>query len=479
MVGFIDRQEEVNALNSLLEEDEGQFAIVYGRRRVGKTTLLKHWVTQANLPTVYWIARRESPEAVRYSMARAFWRGMGRRDAPRFDNWETQYEEMALLLGDQPSIIIFDEFPYAVESDPSLPSHLQAAWDHLFQDKPVILVLAGSHIGMMVDLLGYQAPLYGRFTAQLPMGPLPYAALTDFHPNYTAAERVAVYAVLGGIPGYLKRFKSNRSVGANIRQQLMRKVGLFRSEPAVLLGDLVREPKNYEQVLKAIAKGKHTLSEIALEANLSTTHVPPYLKRLIEMHLVERRIPATIPPKQRQTNKRSRYYLRDPYLRFYFRFIEPELETIEFGEVDLLWQRMKEQFRAFIGTTTWEELSREWLIMQANAGGLPFPVELVGSHWDKDVQVDVVAINWREKAILLGECKWGDHAVGRSVIRELVGKTAQVVPGPEWQVYYAFFARQGFTEAARAEANAVDALLVDLERLDGDLRQAMLNPRFG
>ena len=98
-------------------------------------------------------------------MARAFWWGMGQRDAPRFDNWETQFEEMARLLGDQPAIIIFDEFPYAVESDSSLPSHLQAAWDHLFQDKPVILVLAGSHIGMMVDLLGYQAPLYGRFTA--------------------------------------------------------------------------------------------------------------------------------------------------------------------------------------------------------------------------------------------------------------------------------------------------------------------------
>ena len=96
MVDFIDRQEEINALNSLLGEDEGQFAIVFGRRRVGKTTLLKYWVNQAKLPTIYWIARRESPEAVRYSMARAFWRGMGRRDAPRFDNWETQFEETAL-----------------------------------------------------------------------------------------------------------------------------------------------------------------------------------------------------------------------------------------------------------------------------------------------------------------------------------------------------------------------------------------------
>lgn len=479
MVEFIDRQEEISALNSLIGEDEGQFAIVYGRRRVGKTTLLRHWVNQAKLPSVYWIARRESPEAVRYSMARAFWRGMGRRDAPRFDNWETQFEEMSLLIGGQPLIIIFDEFPYAVESDPSLPSHLQAAWDHLFQDKLIILVLAGSHIGMMVDLLGYQAPLYGRFTAQLPMDPLPYAALIDFYPNYTAAERVAVYAVLGGIPGYLKRFKRTQSVGTNIKRNLMRKVGLFRNEPTVLVSELVREPKNYEGILKAIAKGKHTLSEIALEANLATTHAPTYLKRLIELRLIERRIPATVPSKQRKTSKRSRYHLRDPFLRFYYRFIEPELETIEFGEVDLLWQQMKEQFRAFIGMTTWEELSREWLILQANRGQLPFPVALVGSHWAKDAQVDVVAINWREKAILLGECKWGDHTVGRSVIRELIGKTSLVVPEPDWQVYYAFFARKGFTDAARSEARSVNAILVDLDRLEQDLRQAMLNPLFG
>jgi uncharacterized protein len=124
-------------------------------------------------------------------------------------------------------------------------------------------------------------------------------------------------------------------------------------------------------------------------------------------------------------------------------------------------------------------LSREWLILQANSGRLPFPVELVGSHWARDAQVDVVAINCREKAILLGECKWGDRAVGRSVIRELVGKAAHVMPGPEWQVHYAFFARQGFTDAARAEANAIGALLVDLEHQDSDLRQAILNPRFG
>jgi AAA+ ATPase superfamily predicted ATPase len=285
---------------------------------------------------------------------------------------------------------------------------------------------------------------------------------------------VATYAVLGGIPGYLQRFNSNQSLGTNIRQQFFQPMGLFRSEPTVLIGDLVREPKHYEGILRAIANGNTTPSEIAKATGLFSNNLPPYLKRLLALGLVARRIPATVPPDKRRHSKRGRYYLRDPYLRFYFRFIEPNLEMIEFGQADLLWQRIGEQFRAFIGLTAWEELCREWLLLQANAGLLPFPVELVGSHWAKDAQIDVVAINWRDKAILLGECKWQSRPVGRSIIRELIDKAPRVVPANDWQLHFAFFARAGFTDAARLEANQVKALLVDLNRVEVDLRQALL-----
>jgi len=129
----------------------------------------------------------------------------------------------------------------------------------------------------------------------------------------------------------------------------------------------------------------------------------------------------------------------------------------------LLWERIGEQFRAFVGLTAFEELCREWTLIQARAGQLPFPPEIVGSHWAPDAQVDVVALNWREKAILLGECKWGVDAVGRSVVRELVDKAPHVVPGKDWQVHYVFFARAGFTNAARTEAEVVGAQLVNLD----------------
>jgi AAA+ ATPase superfamily predicted ATPase len=121
--------------------------------------------------------------------------------------------------------------------------------------------------------------------------------------------------------------------------------------------------------------------------------------------------------------------------------------------------------------TAFEELCREWTLVQARAGRLPFPPEIVGAHWAKDAQVDVVAVNWREKAILLGECKWGIDVVRRSTVRELLEKAPRVIPESDWQVHYALFARAGFTDAARAEGEAVGAQLVDLTTLDAELRQ--------
>jgi hypothetical protein len=122
-----------------------------------------------------------------------------------------------------------------------------------------------------------------------------------------------------------------------------------------------------------------------------------------------------------------------------------------------------------VGMTTFEDLCREWVLVKARAGALPMVPEVVGSHWSADVQIDVAAVSWRDKTILLGECKWGARAAGRAVIRELIDKTPRAVPGEDWKVYYAYFARAGFTNAARGEARRADALLVNLATLDKDL----------
>lgn len=473
---FIGRQQEVNALNAVLTQRGAQFILLYGRRRVGKTTLVLHWAEQSGRPFIYWVSTRDTPAQVRASFMKSVWTWAypaaqgGGQAVPRFESWGEVFALTAQLIGDQPVVLIMDEFSYATESDPSLPSHLQAAWDHLFKKSNITVVLAGSHIGMMVDLLRYQAPLYGRFTAQLPVDPLPFAVIADFLPTYTAEERVAVYAVAGGIPAYIERFNDAESVDSNLQRLFMLRTSMFHSEPLMLIGDVIRrETQRYEAILKALAAGKRTPNEISQTLGLTSSDLSPYLKQLEALRLVERRLPATLEPKRRRNSRNSRYHLVDAYLRFYFRFIAPNFDLVEQELTTLLWARIREQFRAFIGATAFEELCRAWTLAQARVGALPFMPELVGSHWSATAQVDVIAINWRERAILLGECKWITEPVGVPIIRELVGKSAAVVPGPGWQVHYAFFARSGFSAAAVVEANTIGAQLIDLATLDHDL----------
>lgn len=475
MARFIGRARELQELNRILGQRGAQFIVVYGRRRVGKTTLLLNWAEQSGRPFIYWVANRDTPAQVRLGFTRAIWRWAHPESqaVPRFDTWEDAFETTAQLIGDQPVILILDEFSYASESDPSLASHLQAAWDHLFKNSNIVIVLSGSHIGMMIELMRYQAPLYGRFTSQLPVDPLPFSALHTFLPRYTAAERVAVYAVTGGVPAYLERFDGRRSLTENIRELFMQRTSIFRTEPFVLIGDVIRrETQTYEAVIKSIAGGNKTPQEIGEALGVSSSYLSPYLKQLEELHLIRRRIPATIPPERRESTKTSRYHLIDPYLRFYFRFIAPNAELVEQELSQVLWERISDQFRAFVGATAFEDLCQEWLLIKARNKKLPMIPEIVGSHWAANAQVDVVAVNWHDQAILLGECKWGVDAVARPVIRELIDKAPKIVPGEGWQVFYAYFSRAGFTDAARQEAQQVGALLVDLETLDRELGDA-------
>jgi AAA+ ATPase superfamily predicted ATPase len=472
MPKFIDRERDLADLNRLLAREGAQFLLVYGRRRVGKTTLLTRWAAKSGLPFVYWVASRNTSAVLRQGLAQALWRLENpTAEAPIFPTWRALFQQIAKTVGSRRVVLIMDEFSYAMESASPLASDLQNAWDHLFKNSNIFLVVAGSHISVMEQLQHYQSPLYGRFTAQLPVNPLPFGALADFFPRYSAAERVAAYGILGGMPAYLERFDDRQTIKANVQAQVFDRTGMFCLEPFALIGDEVREPRNYIALLQAIGQGNHTIETIADAAGLQRAHAGGrYLKRLQELQLVERRVPATVPRDERTT--RGRYYIKDNYLRFYYRFVQPNLDLLELGLLDELWEIVNSQMRSFIGTYAFEDLCQEWVLAQAHAGKLPFSPQQVGQHWAADAQVDVVAINWREKAILLGEAECRTKPVSPSLVRDLVDKAPRVIPGPDWRVYYAFFSRSGFTEAAREEIAALNALPpVDLGMLDSDLRQ--------
>lgn len=476
MQNFVDREQELSFLNGLLQQPashKAQFVLLYGRRRVGKTRLLRHWLGQTGVPATYWVAEKENAALQRRKFVAEFEK-RPLRQAPLLDSWSEVWELVAQQIGGKRHIIVLDELPYAAEADSALLSSLQHAWDRYFQNSNVILILCGSQMRMMEALQFHQSPLFGRFTAQWHLDPLPFYSLAQFFPTWSVEERIALYAIVGGIPAYLNWLYPDKNLVANIRDVILAPGSLFMAEPTFLLYDEVNEPQTYLAILKAIGMGNHTLDAISNYALIGKTHLSTYLIRLQELRLVERRIPATVPPAKRRSSRLGQYHFSDPYFQFYFRFLAPFSDILP-DDIEPVLEKVRLELRAFVGQTAFEALCRQWVREQGKAGVLGFRPFAIGSHWSRKVQVDVVGIHWESREMLLGECKWGDEPIGRTVLRELTEqKTPKVLADlphtpHDWTVHHAFFARAGFSAAAQTYAAEQNMLLVDLKTLEAGL----------
>jgi hypothetical protein len=397
-----------------------------------------------------------------------------------YGSWEQAWQQVAWLSQNERLALFIDEFTYLLEVDPGVAGQLQNFWDSTLSQLSLVLVLSGSHLGMMKrEFLSYQAPLYGRASAQIHLQPLPFGMMRVYFPNYSAVDRVAIYAIFGGIPAYWERIDPRKSVSQNIRQQLLRPNNLMQSEPRLLLQDFISDPHNYVAILTAIAHGARTPKEIEASTGLPNVQVPKYLSVLAEAGFVERKIPVTGSPKSRS----GKHQLVDPYLRFYYRFLASRQEQIALGIQDQALAEISRHMIDFIGTHTWEELCREWTLRAGAQGVLPFLPDQVGSAWNTNTQIDVAGINRMGKTLILGECKWGQTASERPVLSSLIDKAARIVsPQGKWQVYFLGFARNGWTNGAHAYRDEVERTppfgknwrsagmrLLDLEQVDRDL----------
>jgi AAA+ ATPase superfamily predicted ATPase len=469
---FVNRTAELEFLNASLTKQHptaAQLILLYGRRRVGKTVLARHWAESTGLPIVYWAAEREPANLQRRKLY-AKMLGVTLTQAPIFETWSELWDAYADQLGDQRQILIIDEVPYPAESDSAFLSSLQHAWDQRLKQSRAVILLSGSHIHTMETLLARGSPLFGRFTGQWHLQPLAFSALRHFVPKWSLDERVAIYAILGGVPAYLEQLQPSRSLVDNLRDVILSPGGLFVAEPELLLYDEVRDPRVYHAILQAIGAGAHTLDEIANATLTAKTHLSMYLTRLQELRFIERRLPATVPPAKLRVSRMGRYHFADAFLRFYFRFVAPQRADVGYNRETVL-DGIRDHLRAFVGGTAYEELCRSWVMQASASQQLPFKAQVIGSHWSREAQVDVVAVSWADKAIWLGECKWGTDRVAREVLTELIDKKTpkvlKVLPeaGDKWTVHHGLFSRAGFTPATHALAEEHQVTLVDLDRL--------------
>jgi uncharacterized protein len=485
---FVGREHELELLDQLWERPVSQFLVLYGRRRIGKTTLLTHWMEtrrqSVGSRVLYWVAAPNSTTVQLRSFSQAVYR-FANPTAPlrhdfTFTSWEQAWYELFQAARDERLAVFIDEFTYLLEVDPGLAGQLQNYWDSMLGKSNLFLCLSGSHLGMMKrQFLSYQAPLYGRATAQIHLQPLPFGTTRRFFPNYTAADRVAIYNMFGGVPAYWTRLDPQKSVAWNIKTQLLTPNNLMQAEPRLLLADFISEAHNYISILGAIANGARTPKEIAAVTGQSNVEVPKYLSVLAESGFVERRISVTAAPSSRQ----GRHHISDPYLRFYYRFLANRQDQLALGIKNQALAEITRHLIDFIGVHTWEELCREWVLRAGAQGELPMP-DRVGAAWNPTVQVDVAGINRMHKTMILGECKWTLEAQERKVLVELVTQKAEkIVPSDgRWRVYFLGFSRSGWTRGAYAyidelSQNPVEGKnwitaglrLLDLNEVDEDL----------
>lgn len=482
MTSFIGRNHELTLLDELYSADDAKLLILYGRRRVGKTRLLTHWLQQNEGAGLYWVAQPTSAALQLHAFSQAVYNFANpARPAPldfSYASWEQVLAQVAALAEDRRLCLFIDEFTYLLMNDPSIAGVFQNGWDHLLKQRNLFLVLCGSHLGMMQrHTLAYQAPLYGRASAQLRLEPLSFGVSADYFPNYDAVERVALYSIFGGIPAYWERVDQSLSISENIRRQLLTPNNLMQAEPRLLLQDFVREPDNYVAMLTAMANNYRTQKEISTFTGLSQGHVSQYVSTLRDAGFVERRVPVTA-----KVNARSgRYHLIDPYLRFYYRFLASRQAQLALNIQEPALEEIKRHLLDFIGTHTWEELCREWVLRAGANGTVPYLADQVGSLWSKKAQIDVAGLNKMKKTLILGECKWSPKAQDVGVLEKLVKRSAEVVPAQgKWRVFFVGFARGGWSPQAQAFANQPQPngknwrgtgwQLLDLAQVDSDLR---------
>src|SRR6056297_3382695 len=314
MVGFVNRSEELSRLRALYESDDAELAVIYGRRRLGKTALIKQSLTHSDDAVVYQAKQKTSALQLQQFIDAAA------ESYPGVTRIREDWEEILGYLAEQDAIIVLDEFPYLVEQDESLPSVLQAMFDHELDDSEATFVLVGSSISMMEEaaLLG-NSPLYGRSSLKLDIRQLPFdAAMTFFDGAYTPAQQVQTWGVFGGVPYYLEEVDSSATLGENIQRTILSRHGTLHDEPDYVLRMELAEPTRYFSILEAIAGGSTSRNEIAGTTGIDYNQLSKYLNRLSRLRLVDQHVPIT---EQKQRSKRSRYRMRDLFVRFWFHFV--------------------------------------------------------------------------------------------------------------------------------------------------------------
>lgn len=459
---FLGREKEKKMLNDLYEKDGFQFVVMYGRRRIGKTSLLLEFAK--NKPHIFFVAEEYNKDRALANFSNQIYGFCKLKGLPAFSEWNEAFDFLIKEVGDEKIVLIMDEYPYLVGADKSISSIIQNKIDHKLLKTNIFFIVCGSSMSFMEkDVLSYKSPLYGRKTMEMKIEPFSFFEACDFIPEYGTVDKVISYGVLGGIPQYLKYFDDKISLKENIVNTILKKGSVLYDEPKNLLKQELREPMTYNTIIEAISTGSSKMNEIVTKTKMASDKCSKYIASLIELGIIQKENPVGEKP-----TRKSIYKLNDNLYKFWYRFVFHNINLTEQDEAEFLYESIiNKEWSEYIGGYVFEDICKQYLLKCNKKRTLPFVFVDIGRWWGNDSikkqqqEIDIVAVD-KENAIFC-ECKWQNEKIDIKVLKDLKEKSRLL---PFIARKYILFSKSGFTSKVVEYAKSDELIeLIDLNIL--------------
>lgn len=445
---FIGRERELASLSNLFSSDRFEFVVLYGRRRVGKTALINHFIDGKK--AIYFIGVESNAKQNLENFSKSIIEYTSGIEAETsFASFQAALETVFRLSEKERIILAIDEYPYVARASKSFASTLQFVIDKYKDRSKLMLILCGSSMSYMEDhVLAYKAPLYGRRTAQIKLQPFDFEETCRCFENYSAEEKALVYGIMGGTPQYLLQINDRLSIEENIKNTYLNPTSSLYEEPTNLLKQEVREPSLYTAVITAIATGASRMSEISSKVGEDTNVCSVYLKNLVMLGIVQKETPYG-----EKASKKSIYSIDDNMFRFWYRFIPENASMIARGAADLVYKRIEPHLPMYMGKI-FEEICKQYLWKLLLYGNSPVEFTSLGRWWGNDpvhkcqAEIDIMGEQDKDTA-LFAECKWTGEKVDLTVLETLIARS-ELFRYPIRHYY--LFSKSGFTKGCIEKA---------------------------
>lgn len=451
---FIGRKNELKSLQELYDKKGFGMTVVYGRRRIGKSTLITEFIKdkKAIFYTATKVGKERNLELFSKQVVTELDPAL---DEVSFGSIEAVFDFISKKMPPDKLIIVIDELPYWAEKDEALLSILQKYIDTEWNDKNLMIILCGSALSFMENkVLSEKSPLFGRRNSQIKLEAFNYRDSACFVPNYSAEEKALCYGITGGVAKYLSMIDGDKNLDENIKKLYFRTDGYLYDETRNLLTQEFSDITLVNNIIEQIASGENTVNIIAAKVGEKEPTVLYSLEKLIGVGLVEKKKCIT----EEKNKKKTQYVLKDNMFKFWYEFIPKAHSVIELGQGDIYYEKMvRPKLHSFMGSV-FEEMCRYFTLEQGIQGRFDCFLTQVGTWWgvemienqngekiQQSADIDVVAISEVDKSVIIGECKFKNEKIDKGVYETLC-RRASLISGKYRVKKYVFFSLSGYTE---------------------------------